>query len=207
MTRSPLAVLALLAIVAFGAGAYLALNPRAPTEPASMGYVLDEPRPLPAFSLVNEQGNPFDQTGFEGQWSLLYFGFTYCPDICPSSMAVMAQVKSALEEDDGLNDQYYLVSVDPERDTPERLGEYVRYFDPGFRGLTGQFEQLDIITRAAGAVYKVPEAPENEDYLVAHSSTLTLIDPEGRIHAIFTSPFNPESIADDLRRITDRAGS
>ncbi len=194
-------VMALVGLIAFGTGIFLAFTAPAPVEPQSQGYVLDKPRPLPVFELVDEQGARFTREDFKGQWSLLYFGFTYCPDICPSSLVVMAQVKQALAGEGDIEDLYYLVSVDPDRDTPERIREYVTYFDPEFRGLTGAFEQLDIITQAAGAVYKIPETPETDDYLVAHSSTLTLIDPEGHIHAIFTSPFNPEAIAGDLQRI------
>jgi protein SCO1/2 len=198
------AIIALVAAAAFGLGIWFSLQQGAidgsGPEPAG-GYVLDQPRPLPAFELVDERGETFTQADFEGHWSLLYFGFTYCPDICPSALGVMAQVKRELDAVEGLDDHYYLVSVDPDRDTPERLAEYVTYFDPAFRGVTGAFDQLDIVTRAAGAVYKVPEAPESDDYLVAHSSTLTLIDPQGRIHAIFTSPFDPAAIARDFGRL------
>jgi len=194
-------VMALVGLIAFGAGIFLAFTAPTPVEPQSQGYVLDQPRVLPAFELVDEQGDRFTEEDFKGHWSLLYFGFTYCPDICPGSLVVMAQVKQALAGEDGMDDRYYLVSVDPDRDTPERIREYVTYFDPEFLGLTGEFQQLDVITQAAGAVYRVPEMTETEDYLVAHSSTLTLIDPQGRIHAIFTSPFNPEAIASDLQRI------
>jgi protein SCO1/2 len=198
------AVIALVALAAFGLGIWASLQKGDDfgygPEPTG-GYVLDQPRPLPAFELVDERGEAFTQADFQGHWSLLYFGFTYCPDICPSALGVMAEVKRQLDGVEGLDDRYYLVSVDPERDTPERLAEYVTYFDPAFRGVTGEFDQLDIITRAAGAVYKVPEAPEGDDYLVAHSSTLTLIDPRGRIHAIFTSPFDPGAIARDFERL------
>lgn len=199
------ATLVIVALAAFGLGAWFALRPAPePAEPAGGGYVLDAPRDLPAFTLVDDRGRPFTDADFEGHWSLLYFGFTYCPDICPSALSVMAQVKEELDGEDGLDDRYFLVSVDPDRDTPERLAEYVKYFDPTFRGITGDFEQLDLLTTAAGAVYKVPEQPEDENYLVAHSSTLTLVDPEGRIHAIFTSPFDPAAIGADLARITAR---
>ncbi len=198
------AIIAFVAVVAFGLGIWFSLQQGgidgSGAEPAG-GYVLDQPRPLPAFKLVDERGEPFNQSDFEGHWSLLYFGFTYCPDICPSALGVMAQVKRELDAVQGLDDRYYLVSVDPDRDTPERLAEYVTYFDPAFHGVTGAFDQLDIVTRAAGAVYKVPEAPESDDYLVAHSSTLTLIDPRGRVHAIFTSPFDPAAIARDFERL------
>lgn len=193
----------LVGLVAFALGGWYALSPRGGSdgpvtgsgdEPIG-GYVLDEPRSLPVFELVDEQGRAFTREDFQGHWSVLYFGFTYCPDICPSAMSVMAQVRTELAQAEGLDDRYYLVSVDPDRDTPQRLAEYVTYFHPEFRGLTGSFDQLDVITRAAGAVYKVPEAPADDDYLVAHSSTLTVIDPQGRVHAIFTSPFDPEAIA------------
>ena len=199
----PRVLILLVAVAAFALGIFLALGPGKP-EPAEPtgGYVLDEPRALPPFTLVDDAGASFTQDDFRGHWSMLYFGFTYCPDICPSSLSVMAQVKSALDERDEVDDRYYLVSVDPDRDTPERLKEYVQYFDPEFRGLTGDFDQLDQVTRAAGAVYKVPDAPEDEDYLVAHSSTLTVIDPDGRLKAIFTSPFDPTEIAKVMRRIT-----
>ncbi len=198
-----LLLLGAVAVVAFGLGAIFTLRSGAPgpADPDGPGYVLDEPRPLPAFTLVDDAGTPFASGDFQGHWSLLYFGFTYCPDVCPSALSVMAQVKAQLDAQEGLDDRYYLVSVDPERDSPERLREYVRYFDPEFRGLTGTFDQLDVLTLAAGAVYRVPEEPEDENYLVAHSSTFTLVDPRGRIHAIFTSPFEPGPIADRLTRI------
>lgn len=195
-------LVALVALAAFGLGTWYAMAPRQAPEPTG-GYVLDAPRPLQPFQLVDDQGRPFSQEDFRGHWSVLYFGFTYCPDVCPSALSVMAQVKQELDAVDGLDDRYYLVSVDPDRDTPERLAEYVNYFDPEFRGVTGAFDQLDIITLAAGAVYRVPEAPEDENYLVAHSSTLTVIDPDGRVHAIFTSPFDPTAIADVLRGLTE----
>ncbi|MEM1412724.1 MAG: SCO family protein [Pseudomonadota bacterium] len=198
-TRIPLL---LAALGAFALGLWFAFSLHPEPEPTG-GYVLDQPRALPAFELVDEQGRTFSSEDFQGHWSVLYFGFTYCPDICPNALSVMAQVKGTLDDVDGLDDRYYLVSVDPDRDTPERLAEYVTYFDPAFHGVTGDFAQLDLITRAAGAVYKVPEAPEDENYLVAHSSTLTVIDPEGRIHAIFTSPFDPRTIARDLERLDE----
>lgn len=194
------ALIVLVAVAAFGLGTWYSMGQRPAPEPTG-GYILDAPRPLPEFTLVDETGEAFSNEELRGHWSLLYFGFTYCPDICPSALGVMAQVKRELDAVAGLDDRYFLVSVDPDRDTPERLAEYVTYFDPSFRGVTGEFDQLDIVTRAAGAVYKVPEAPESDDYLVAHSSTLTLIDPQGRIHAIFTSPFDPVAIARDLERL------
>lgn len=202
-----IAIISFVAVVAFGLGIWFSIQQgdiAGPGPEPTGGYVLDQPRPLPAFELVDERGESFTHLDFQGHWSLLYFGFTFCPDICPSALGVMAQVKRELDSVEGLDDRYYLVSVDPDRDTPERLAEYVTYFDPAFRGVTGAFDQLDLVTRAAGAVYKVPEAPQSDDYLVAHSSTLTLIDPQGRIHAIFTSPFDPAAIARDFQRLGEQ---
>ncbi|NRB70281.1 MAG: SCO family protein [Xanthomonadales bacterium] len=195
-------LLLLIGLGAFGLGAWLALGPGAPKEPETKaGYVLDEARALPALSLIDEQGQPFTNADFEGQWSLLYFGFTYCPDICPSALGVMAQIKRELDDDASINDHYFLVSVDPERDTPERLREYVQYFDPSFQAVTGEFAQLDQFTRTAGAIYRLPEERAGEDYQVAHSSTLTLINPQGRLHAVFTAPFDAQLIAQDLQQL------
>ncbi len=110
-------LLLLVAVGAFVAGIFFAVSPKPPQEPASGGYVLDEPRPVPPFELLDEQGRAFTQEDFRGHWSLLYFGFTYCPDICPGSMVVMADVKRRLAGESSLDDRYYLVSVDPDRDS------------------------------------------------------------------------------------------
>ncbi|KAA9131948.1 SCO family protein [Marinihelvus fidelis] len=200
------------ALVAFAFGGWWSTGFRtaAPgsSSPVDMnGYVLDQPRALPEFSLVDQHGQTFSRAGFRGDWSLIYFGYTYCPDICPAAMAVMAQVDGMLREGgESPGVTFYLVSVDPRRDTPERLEEYVTYFGPEFRGLTGDTPALDVITRAAGVVYQVPEAPVSDDYLVGHSSTLTLLNPEGQVHAIFTTPLIAEDIASSFRAIRDDHG-
>jgi len=100
--------------------------------------------------------------------------------------------------------EYYLVSVDPQRDTAERLREYVAYFDPAFRGLTGEPEQIAALARAAGAVYFVPPGQDEKTYLVSHSSSITLLDPDGRLHAVFTSPHEPGQLARDFGKIVAR---
>lgn len=195
----------LVGLLAFALGGWLSglfrTGGAGPAE-ATTGYVLDAPRPLPEFELLDQHGEPFSHEDFRGGWSFIYFGYTYCPDICPMSMAVLAGVRQALgEAGKAIDDRYYLVSVDPRRDTPERLGEYTAYFDPDFRGLTGDKLALDTFTRAAGVVYQVPDAPADEDYLVGHSSTITLINPDGAIQAFFTPPLEAEPIARDFEAI------
>lgn len=196
--------LPLVAIVAFAAGilVYWSLPRAIPERPEIAGFVLGEPRALPAFTLIDGDGNPFRTEDFRNAWSFVYFGFTYCPDICPMSMAVLANVKRRLEERN-IDDHYYLVSVDPRRDTPDRMQEYVRYFDPDFRGLTGPADELGRFATAAGIVYEVPEQPQDENYSVGHSSTVTLINPDGNIQAFLTEPFDAEQIAADFVRIQE----
>jgi protein SCO1 len=169
------------------------------------GYVLDTPRELPSFELIDGRGEPFRETDFEGEWSFLYFGFTYCPDVCPLALVELAGLKQVLAKTHGdLPTSYYLVSVDPARDTPERIGEYVAYFDPEFRGLTGPLDQIDVLAKAAAVLYVIPDVEEGEPYLVGHSSTITVVDPEGRIHAVFTTPLEAERLAADFAKIVER---
>ncbi len=192
-----------IAALALAAGFFVsrALDGRAKEPPEIAGFVASTPRALPPFELRDGSGESFGPERFRGDWSFVYFGYTYCPDICPMSMVELADVKQLLADDDLDNDRYYLVSVDPNRDSPERMTEYVTYFDETFRGLTGEPAEIDKFTKAAGVAYDVPEAPEDDDYLVGHSSTVTLINPDGNIHAFFTTPLEAETIAADFLRV------
>lgn len=169
------------------------------------GFVLPEPKPLEPFALVDDSGRPFGPETLEGGWSFLYFGYTYCPDICPLTLVEMANLKRRLRlRCDGLDARYFLVSVDPQRDTPERLREYVRYFDRGFRGVTGRAAEIDKLVSQAGAFYELPEDRSDDAYIVGHSSTVTVIDPEGKLHAVFTMPHTGENMADDFAAVHER---
>jgi protein SCO1/2 len=200
-------------VTAFGLGVWLSArfasdrDDALPTLPALDigGFVLPEPRPLGGFELVDHEGKPFRASDFEGAWSFLYFGYTYCPDVCPLTLLELAGLKERLAEScENLTDRYYLVSVDPKRDTPARLRDYVTYFDPEFRGLTGALEEIDKLTTQVGAIYSYPEGQEAENYLVGHSSTVTLIDPNGRYHGVFTTPHTAASMAADFPKILER---
>lgn len=193
-----------LAVVALSGGvaAWRNMHPEAGNVPDIAGYVIQPAKKVPAFSLVDGNGTAFTNDAFEGNWSFLYFGYTYCPDMCPLSMIELSKVKQMLEgTHPRVTVHYYLVSVDPARDTPERLREYVAYFDPSFRGLTGDREEIDKLAGAASVAYMIPEAAPGAPYLVGHSSTITLIDPDGKVHAIFTTPLEAERIAADFAQI------
>lgn len=190
---------------ALSAGIYFQLQSSLPPErPEIGGYILDAPRSLPDFTLIDANGNDVTNDEFLGDWSFVYFGYTYCPDVYPLSLVELAKVKRTFEETlPSLSDRYYLVSVDPRRDTPERLNEYVTYFDPEFRGLSGDDDDLSRFALAAAVVYEVPAAPVDQDYLVGHTSSVTVIDPQGRIYAIFTQPHTAAQITADFPQILE----
>jgi protein SCO1/2 len=139
---------------------------------------------------------PPSATDFAGHWSFLYFGYTYCPDVCPLTLVELAKVNELLAgEQRGDDIEYYLVSVDPKRDTPARLREYVAYFDTAFHGLSGDNDTLTALTRATETVFDVPDGQDAEHYLVSHSSNLVLLNPRGEVHAVFTPPHEPARLA------------
>jgi protein SCO1/2 len=172
------------------------------------GYVLPRPRALDAFELVDDTGAKFVPRDFAGRWSFLYFGYTYCPDVCPLTLVELAEVKKKLaERRPGAAVSFYFVSVDPDRDTPARLHEYVTYFDPGFRGLTGDPAQVAALANAVGAVYFVQPGQNEKSYLVSHSSNIALLDPSGGLRAVFTAPHVAAQVADDFAAIFARYGA
>ncbi|MCG8590698.1 MAG: SCO family protein [Proteobacteria bacterium] len=194
--RTVLGVLALLAgaVVVFG----VVLARVAPPTPPDLGdevTVFPVPQPLPEFSLTDHRATRFDRTRVEGRWSLLFFGYTYCPDVCPFTLQNLAHVQrllSARADPSPAAPQVVFVSVDPERDTTERLREYVGFFDPAFVGVTGEAEEIDRLTRGVGAFFEKEEAEANAGYLVNHSALLFLLDPQARLRAVLDDPHDPE---------------
>ncbi len=130
------------------------------------------PTPLPAFSLLNQFGEPVDQTVFKGQWDLVFFGFTHCPDICPTTLQVLAEAKRTLAEQGRETlPRIVLVSVDPERDSPEILGQYVDHFGDGNLGLTGTLEEIRKLTGGLGIFFE-KQAGDDDNYSVDHSAAV-----------------------------------
>ncbi|MFW2405579.1 MAG: SCO family protein [Gammaproteobacteria bacterium] len=183
--------------VAFAAGAFVAIRSQAPvnTETALM---LPTPNPVPAFSLLDQNGAAVDQRVFEGQWDLVFFGFTHCPDICPTTLQVLASARKALA-DRGRRSlpRIVLVSVDPERDTPELLGEYLGYFGEGNLGLTGTLEEIKKLTGGLG-IYFERQPGDGDNYGVDHSAAVLVIDPDGGFHSLFSGPHVVDNYVHDL---------
>jgi protein SCO1/2 len=163
---------------------------------------------LPDVELVDERGAAFRRDDFAGQWSLLYFGYTYCPDVCPLTLVALAELKRRLATTlPAERIAYYFVSVDPQRDTPARLAEYVRYFDADFRGLTGAPDALAPLAAATHSVFEVADGEVSEPYLVSHSSNVVLLNPAGEVYAVLTPPHDPAQLADDFAQAAARAAA
>jgi protein SCO1/2 len=198
-------VAAAAAALALGLGTWLVLDAFKAPPLEIHGYVLATPRDLPADDLVDEHGEPFRLHDFVGHWSCLYFGYTYCPDVCPLTLVELTKVRLQLAADGFAEPSaFYFVSVDPRRDTPARLREYVAYFDQELRGLTGSAAALAALARATDTVFDVPDDAAGDNYLVSHSSNIVLLDPNGRVHAVFAPPHEPAKLAGDLTKIVAR---
>jgi cytochrome oxidase Cu insertion factor (SCO1/SenC/PrrC family) len=151
------------------------------------------------FSLVDHTGEPVTDENFAGKWQLVFFGFTYCPDICPTTLSDVSMVLEELG-DDADQVQPLFITVDPERDTPEVMAAYVANFDPSIVGLTGSPEQIKQAARAFRAYYaKVKQEGTSDSYTMDHSAFLYLMDPKGAYATHFSPNDEPAAIADQIR--------
>lgn len=177
-----------------------AAMPMQPQTEAALLY--PTPRQIPAFELVRTDGTPFTNADLAGRWTLAFFGFTHCPDICPDTLARMQDVRERLAAR-GAGDAVSMlfVSVDPERDSGETIQRYVEFFDPAIVGVTGEPARLDVLTNALGIVHRRVEL-DGGGYTIDHSSQLVLLDPQGRQAGIFRPPFDPAKLAADLATLS-----
>jgi protein SCO1/2 len=191
------------AVAAIGAGTALLWRSR-PGQAAALatGTLLDPRRDLPDFSLTDEHGTRFTRADLTGHWSMLYFGYTNCPDLCPATLSTLAAMEKRLRDaGDRSRPRVIFVSVDARRDTPAQLAKYVPYFDPEFLGVTAATQPaIEAVARGFGVAVDIhPEA--GGGYSVDHSGALLVIDPAGRLAAILTGPFTAASLEVDFRRI------
>jgi len=190
--------------MAFGAGlaVYSARYARLKTPPQVEGMLWPNPKQLRQFATIDQAGEVFGLEQLRGKWSFLFFGYTHCPDICPLTLAVLNQVHEQLQQTPGLdNFQVVFISVDPERDQAPQLAEYVGYFNQAFIGLSGTPAQVQSLAAQIGVMYMLGEKTSATDYLVDHSASVFLIDPQGRFIAIFSAPHQAETIISRYQRI------
>ncbi len=199
--------IALLALISGLAVGWIANNVGAPemSQLRVATALVDQAKVLPRFKLVDDAGRSFDNADLKGHWSLLFFGYTHCPDICPTTLSTLNQVLQSYQGSAKTDaPQVVFVSVDPERDSPAKLRQYVEYFNPKFTGVTGHPDALDKLTRALGILHmRLPHSKNDHGYLVDHSASILLIDPQGALTALFSAPHRPALIAADLRRLRD----
>lgn len=197
-TRKLLALFFVLTGVTGGAAfLYMAVD-RVPAAPAH-ATVLPQPVPLPDFELTADDGGRFDRDALRGRTSLLFFGFTHCPDICPATLVQLAMARSQLAEnvDEASLPDIVLISVDPFRDTPEKLTAYVSSFGPGVRGATGNLGELKKIA-GAGGIYFSASPGEGGDYNVEHSAAVLVINENAELQAVFGAPHSVSHFTADL---------
>jgi protein SCO1 len=203
MSRTHITVFVLVALVALVLGLTVnkVLNSKGQGDPTVLldaGIVLlPQSRSLPALELLDQDGQAVQTDQLKGQWSLLFFGYTYCPDICPATLAQLRQLRGQLPEETRERLRIVLVSVDPNRDTPEQLKQYLGYFDAGFVGLTGAEADLQKFANAVSIPY-IPADTREENYTVDHSGNLVIIDPDGRQRGFIRAPINNAKLAAHL---------
>lgn len=203
MTRTQITVFVLVALVALVLGLTVnkVLSSKGQGDPTVLldaGIVLlPQSRSLPALALLDQNGQAVQTDQLKGQWSLLFFGYTYCPDICPATLAQLRQLQGQLPEATRERLRMVLVSVDPKRDTPEQLKKYLDYFDAGFLGLTGEEANLQKFANAVSIPY-IPADTSQDNYTVDHSGNLVIIDPDGRQRGFIRAPLNNAKLAAQL---------
>ncbi len=150
-------------------------------------YMLDTPRNIGEINLIDQNGEAFTKARFEGVWTLVFFGFTHCPDVCPTTMVFLNQFMQSLDGTEAADTRVVMVSVDPARDTVEVLSEYVPYFNPEFVGVTGNFLDIHRFATALNTPFRKTSG-QGKDYQVDHSANVVLINPRGDYHGFFRAP-------------------
>jgi len=210
-----LALLLCMAVCAAAAGVFVALqtsntetdsDKRVQTELVNTTLLPVDFKRVPEFSMLDKDGAKVSAELLEGQWSLLFFGFTYCPDVCPTTLNAAAQAIKQIDLADDTTPlpNVVFVSVDPKRDTPEILKKYVEFFNPDFNALTGTVNQMyELITPLNVVVNYTVDEDNPDEYTVDHTAAIMLIDPELRLRAKFNGPHKAKEIAADYQTLLE----
>ena len=161
------------------------------------GSVIQGLTAAPDFTLSSDQG-AVSLSDYEGKLIVMYFGYTFCPDVCPTTLTDVATAVGSLDADTADDVQLIMVTIDPRRDDADRLGEYVRYFDERFVGVTGTEEEIGSVATRYGIYYRAGEGTEATGYLMDHTATLLVVDQEGNLKLVIPFGVEPEAIASDL---------
>ena len=164
------------------------------------GTVIQSPDPANNFTLTGFDSEPVSLEDFRGQAVMLYFGYTFCPDVCPATLVELANASQLLGKD-AEKLQVIMVTVDPLRDTPEKLEKYVTHFNPDFLGLTGTEDEIVAAATPFGIYYEKQEGSVDTGYLMDHTASVIVVDPEGHLRLIYPFGTSGEDIAEDIRHL------
>jgi len=193
-----------LAAMAVVAGLWLQLRMSAPAvPPETNATLLRTARPVGDVRLQDTLGNELSLQQLKGRWSLVFFGFTHCPDVCPTTLAILSQVARRLENlPQAQQPQLVFITVDPERDVPEVMKGYVEHFDKNMIGLTGELSQVEALAAQLGVAFqKIPL--DQGGYSMDHSAAIFMLNPGAELNAIISAPHSVEGISDDYRKILE----
>lgn len=199
--------------LAAGLGLVLAQKVFGPSNKGTQGtssiIFYGTPRTLPEFDLAQSDGTRMIPGELRGHWNLVFLGFTSCPDVCPTTLTELAQAQKQWQDiPDSLRPRVVFVSIDPERDTPARLGEYAHAFHKDTLAATADVPSLERFATSLGLVFqKVPgkDFEQNpNDYTMDHSASIAVLDPQGNLAGLIRPPFNPPAIAADLKKLTEK---
>src|SRR5690606_41236646 len=199
MTRIQKTVFILVALVALviGLTVYRVLNSARQIDPTQMPdagiVILPQGRDVPKLTLTNQDGEPVQVDQLDGKWTLLFFGYTFCPDICPATLAELRQLRSQLPDEVREQLRPVLVSVDPARDTPEQLKQYLEFFGEGFLGLTGTLDDIQTLANGVGIPF-IPGDTSREKYTVDHYGNQVFFGPDNRLHGCYIYPNNVHNL-------------
>ncbi|MEL6868603.1 MAG: SCO family protein [Pseudomonadota bacterium] len=200
MSRS--AFTTLLIISAFAIGIAFGLSRQQPAAIAlEAGTLLEPARNLQPFTLATAADANFTNADLQGRWTLVFFGFANCPDICPTTLQLLAAARAQAELPDALAPTIALISVDPERDDAQTLARYVDYFGDNLLGVTGAPDMIEQVATDFGVVYQRVETGTDGQYTMDHSGSVLLINPDGQLRAVFSPPLSRTAIAADLAHI------
>lgn len=209
MTRTQKTVFILVALVALilGYAVNRALSGNSASDQTALidaGIILlPQSRKLPDLTMTNQDGQPVQVNGFKDKWTLFFFGYTYCPDICPTTLAQLRQIKSELPQETLSKLRVVLVSVDPNRDTPQQLKQYLGYFDKDFVGLTGSVPDIQKLANGVSIPF-IPADTSKPGYTVDHSGNLALLGPDGNQRGFIRAPFNTQKLLAQLPGLLER---
>jgi protein SCO1/2 len=204
-TRSFSSILLLISLaVLVMVAAFVVVKVSKPSIPPELvGVLRPQVSLIREFQLTDQHGEKFDNQSLNGKWSFVFFGYTFCPDICPTTLAVLTAMQKQLQHapENWSDTQVVFVSVDPERDTQEILANYMDFFNKEFYAVTGSRSEIDKLTRQFGAGYIIEPETSPGHYLVSHTGAIFLTDSQGALVASFSMPHDPGLIASLYRQI------